>query len=519
MTSVSFAPSGNYVASGDAAGNVKVWDTLGSDHTVKLETRSLAGKINDVAWDGESKRLIAVGDGKDKFGHAFLVDTGSSVGEITGHGKSINSVSIRPVRPIRAVTASDDFSINFYHGVPFKFQKSINDHTRFVYDVRYSPDGSHFVSVGADGKIFLYQGEDGTKVAELSSSADSHKGTVFSISWSADSKQIVTSGADGTVKLWDVAKQNVVSTWTIGSSVDDQQVGNVWIGKHIISLSVSGDLNYLEQGKTEPTRIIKGHQKGITAMAKAEKLYTGSYDGKIFAWNVDNGQATALTGNGHGNQVNAMASSGKEIVSAGLDDSIRFIDAGKNAYVSSITTTSVPLGVAVNDKTCIAVTAKEALVLQDSALATTLALSFPATAIALHKDTVAIGSEDTKVRLYKLDGTILTDLNKVMESNRGGITALAFSPDGTLLAVADKQRAINVYDVASASIKLNQWVFHSARVNSIAFSPDGKHAVSGSLDTNVYVWSVEKPMRKVAIKSTHPLHCRLNEKKMLTWIQ
>ena len=61
----------------------------------------MAGKINDLAWDGESKRMIAVGDGKDKFGHAFLVDTGSSVGEITGHSKSINSVSIRPTRPIR----------------------------------------------------------------------------------------------------------------------------------------------------------------------------------------------------------------------------------------------------------------------------------------------------------------------------------------------------------------------------------------------------------------------------------
>ncbi len=69
-----------------------------------------------MAWDFESKRLICVGEGKDKFGHAFLWDTGSSCGEIIGHSKAVNSITMRPGRPMRAVTASDDFSVNFYHG-------------------------------------------------------------------------------------------------------------------------------------------------------------------------------------------------------------------------------------------------------------------------------------------------------------------------------------------------------------------------------------------------------------------
>ena len=65
------------------------------------------GCSNDLAWDGESKRIIAVGDGKEKcvlrpvccvrvgadaciicrFGHAFMMDSGSSTGEIIGHSK------------------------------------------------------------------------------------------------------------------------------------------------------------------------------------------------------------------------------------------------------------------------------------------------------------------------------------------------------------------------------------------------------------------------------------------------
>jgi len=42
-----------------------------------LETKALGGKVNDLAWDGEGKRLIAVGEGRERFGVAFFVDGGS----------------------------------------------------------------------------------------------------------------------------------------------------------------------------------------------------------------------------------------------------------------------------------------------------------------------------------------------------------------------------------------------------------------------------------------------------------
>lgn len=96
----------------------------------------------------------------NSFGHAFAFDTLSSVGEITGHSKIVNSVSIRQQRPFRAVTASDDMTVVFYHGVPFKYNKTIRDHSRFIHAVEFSPSGDHFVSVGADGKVkspFVYK--------------------------------------------------------------------------------------------------------------------------------------------------------------------------------------------------------------------------------------------------------------------------------------------------------------------------------------------------------------------------
>ena len=61
-----------------------------------------------------------------------MADSGSSVGEILGHSKVINAVSIKNARPFRAITASDDTNVNYYHGVPYKFQCSLNKHSRFV---------------------------------------------------------------------------------------------------------------------------------------------------------------------------------------------------------------------------------------------------------------------------------------------------------------------------------------------------------------------------------------------------
>lgn len=67
--------------------SVRIWDIAGTDQVLKLATRPLGGRINDLSWDGESKRIIAVGDGRERFGAAFLADSGSSCGEIQGNSK------------------------------------------------------------------------------------------------------------------------------------------------------------------------------------------------------------------------------------------------------------------------------------------------------------------------------------------------------------------------------------------------------------------------------------------------
>ena len=82
-TAAKISPSGNYVASADVSGTVRVWDLVGEDQILKSEVKPLS-RINALAWDGESKRIVVGGHGGDRFAHAFMMDSGSSVGELVG---------------------------------------------------------------------------------------------------------------------------------------------------------------------------------------------------------------------------------------------------------------------------------------------------------------------------------------------------------------------------------------------------------------------------------------------------
>ncbi|XP_006756803.1 PREDICTED: WD repeat-containing protein 1 [Myotis davidii] len=95
------------------------------EHLLKYQYQPFSGKIKDIAWTEDSKRIAVVGEGSEMFGAVFLWDSGSSVGEITGHNKVINSMDIKQTRPYWLVTGSEVNCAAFFEGPPFKFKFTI----------------------------------------------------------------------------------------------------------------------------------------------------------------------------------------------------------------------------------------------------------------------------------------------------------------------------------------------------------------------------------------------------------
>ncbi|XP_046749095.1 actin-interacting protein 1 isoform X1 [Diprion similis] len=505
-----YSPSGFYIASGDQSGKVRIWDTVNKEHILKNEFHPIGGPIKDIAWSPDNQRMVVVGEGRERFGHVFMAETGTSVGEISGQSKSINSCDFRPARPFRLITGSEDNTIAVFEGPPFKFKMTKQDHGRFVQAVRYSPSGNLFASAGFDGKVFIYDGTTSDLVGEVGSPA--HQGGVYGVAWKPDGTQLLTASGDKTCKLWDVETRSLISEFNLGSTVDDQQVSCLWQGNHLLSVSLSGFINYLDiNNPDKPLRVIKGHNKPITVLALStdrSTIYTGSHDGYITNWNAESGENDRVQGQGHGNQMNGMKAAGDKLYTCGIDDSLKIVDVSSNTYTgASIKLDSQPRGLDIYGDIVVTVSVRQITIVQDGKKVSSLSVDFEPSCVTINQengDVTVGGTTDNKAHVYELSGTNLSPKTELQ--HLGPVTDASYSPDNKYLVVCDANRKVILYALPEYK-KLahnKEWGFHNARVNSVAWSPDSLHVASGSLDTTIIIWSVESPAKHTIIKNAHP---------------
>ncbi|KAH0515687.1 WD repeat-containing protein 1, partial [Microtus ochrogaster] len=464
-----YAPSGFYIASGDVSGKLRIWDTTQKEHLLKYEYQPFAGKIKDIAWTEDSKRIAVVGEGREKFGAVFLWDSGSSVGEITGHNKVINSVDIKQSRPYRLATGSDDNCAAFFEGPPFKFKFTIGDHSRFVNCVRFSPDGNRFATASADGQI----------------------------SWSPDSTHLLSASGDKTSKIWDVNVNSVVSTFPMGSNVLDQQLGCLWQKDHLLSISLSGYINYLDKNNpSKPLRVIK-----LTEELTQRQLFSSQ-----------TGENDSFSGKGHTNQVSRMTvDESGQLVSCSMDDTVRYTNLTLRDYSGQgvVKLDVQPKCVAVGPGGyTVVVCIGQIVLLKDQKKCFSIDNpGYEPEVVAVHPggDAVAVGGSDGNVRVYSILGTTLKDEGKLLEA-KGPVTDVAYSHDGAFLAVCDASKVVTVFSVADGYSENNVFYGHHAKIVCLAWSPDNEHFASGGMDMMVYVWTLSDPETKVKIQDAHRLH-------------
>ncbi|KPJ17975.1 Actin-interacting protein 1 [Papilio machaon] len=367
----------NKPSQGDASGKVRIWDTVNKEHILKNEFHPIGGPIKDIAWSADSQRMVVVGEGREKFGHVFMAETGTSVGEISGQSKPINSVDFRPSRPFRIVTASEDNTIAVFEGPPFKFKCTKQEHTRFAQAVRYSPDGGLFASAGFDGKIYLYDGA----TSELKGEIGSHKGGVYGISWSPDGKRLLSCSGDKTCAVWDIETMQPV--WDIETM------------QRSITFNMG---NAVENQQTESRATIS--------------------------------EGRHIGGTGHGNQVNGM-SVGKNgsLLTCGIDDSLRYAVPANEGDAPTYTDSVVTLGSqpramdhVIEDDLTVVATVKELIVLMGNNKQSTLPVNYEPTCVAI----------DPKLKHIAV-GVILTakslSLSECVECRTGRGTSLSDSID------------------------------------------------------------------------------------------
>ncbi|WP_375757207.1 WD40 repeat domain-containing protein [Corallococcus exercitus] len=444
VLALAFTPDGRVLASGHYDSVVRLWDVERGELLAELKGHT--AEVHAVAFSPDGRWLASAG----RPGELRVWDwrQGRQHAVIPGHADVVLGLAFSPDGG-RLASGGLDKAVRVWNAGTGAEQLRF-EHDDNVIAVAFSPDGGRLLSTSADRSARVWDLTSRKEVHRLAG----HEEKVEAGAFSSDGQRLMTAAADRTVRFWDARSGQLTDVLRSSGSVSvaaidgrfQLLVQGGWDGRVQLIDGTSGAL--LER--------LDAHHSFVMSVALSpdgRTFASGGMDGVLTLWRRPEVPAEVLL-RGHAVWPEAVVfSQERELLAGGEDGWRRWRLADGNDLRSEPGGTESAVSLAVSPD----------------------------------RERIAVGTLKGKALILDArSGRVLLEL----PGGKGSVRAVAFSPDGTLVAVAGEPD-IHLWSVPDGRpVGLLQG--HTGKVWALAFDSTGRRLASGGADKTVRTWDVER---------------------------
>jgi WD40 repeat protein len=553
VVDVSFSPDGLRVLSASLDGTARVWDRERGAELLRIASHD--GGVRSAGWSPDGQRVVTAGT--DRTAAIWDAANGKELLRLRGHSDGLTSARFSPDGQLIA-TASSDRTARLWRADTGEQVLSLTN-ADLVCSVHFSPDGKRLVTGSVDERATVWDTTSGAALYVIrppSARIPDREGfmlTTFSAAFSPDGRSIATASQNQSVSLWDAAdgkelfslkgpahwlspRQFEVPLVSSFSSDSERLIlggldhtASVWSLKdrtNLFSLkgheaevacsAFSQDGRYIVTGSYDhtakiwsgagPTEPLQQLQKMIVPCAvfspDGRRLVTVSWDGTAIVWEAATGTPVRKLDHGTNTLWSAdFSKDGGRILTGTADGSFHVWDAytGREllkarghtgeVYNASFSQDGTRILTAAADWTARmwdASTGKELRRFDHNQYAVMAVFSPDGRRIAtvcndnnrntLEHATAAVWDAETGRKLLSLEGHV------------NGFSAVAYSPDGRFIVTGSVDWTATVWDALTGKELLPRLRGHRGQVMSVAITPDSRRILTGGFDNTTRVW-------------------------------
>ncbi len=356
----------------------------------------------------------------------------------------------------------------------------------------FSPDGKALAVGGIGRPLALWDTSTGRRLAGF----PGETGHVGCLAFTPGGESLIISSGIRPLRAWHLSRKPEPPDRLAGHKAEVWGLAYSRDGSTLISSSDDHLIKLWDARDGRLRSTLKGHgalAASVAVSADGSLLASAGFDRKVRLWELPGGGEIAVLG-GHTEPVRAVVISPDRrlVASAGSDRTVRLWDVDRREPVQVLDGhTDVVRALAFDrtgDRLVSAGNDRTIRVIELRRGGRTLSLPCPdqVAAVAFSPDGTLLASADDAGYLTIRDAATWSKRRSVKVCDEG-IPGLAFSPDGQTLAVGCGDARVRLYDPTTGQLML-ELEGHGRRVNAVTFSPDGSTLASASHDGSIRLW-------------------------------